>query len=230
MQRLKIGIIGDYNFSFNAHHATNLSLEHSASFLELEINYYWIRVHEIAQSKIGYFDRYDAFWVAPGPYLNPFFLNGIFSRLTAIKKPVLITGEGFKSFLEFLVLKHDFNPGGEKLISDNLVSGRYFENIHIVPQSPSFKKLYSHFSTQELTAFRYSLYPNLLLDLMQQHIDVEAINSHEDLEAFSLKSHDFFLVTSYYPQVTSTRDLPHPIIYTFLKSIQHYSNSDQVRV
>ena len=105
-----------------------------------------------------------------------------------------------------------------------------FENIHIVPQSPSFKKLYSHFSTQELTAFRYSLYPNLLLDLMQQHIDVEAINSHEDLEAFSLKSHDFFLVTSYYPQVTSTRDLPHPIIYTFLKSIQHYSNSDQVRV
>lgn len=230
MQRLKIGIIGDYNFSFNAHHATNLSLEHAASFLELEINYYWIRVHEIAQSKIAYFDRYDAFWIAPGPYLNPFFLNGIFSRLSVLKKPVLITGEGFKTFLEYLVLKNDFNVTGEKLISDNLVSGPYFENIQITPRSSSFKKLYDHFSNQELTAYRYSLYPNLLLDLMAEHIDVEAVNQFDDMEAFSLKSHEFFLVTSYYPQVTSTRDLPHPIIYTFLKSIQRYSNSDQILV
>lgn len=230
MQRLKIGIIGDYNFSFNAHHATNLSLDHAASFLELEVNYYWIRIHEIAQSKISFFERYDAFWIAPGPYLNPFFLNGIFSRLTALKKPVLITGEAFKSFLEHLVLKNELNPGGEKLISDNLVSGPYFENIQIHPKSTSFQKLYDHFSNQELSAFRYSLYPNLLLDLISEQIDVEAVNQFDDVEAFSLKFYDFFLVTSYYPQVTSTRDLPHPIIYTFLKSVQHYSSTSHVLV
>ena len=41
---LKIAIIGDYNFTYNAHHATNLSLDHSADFLELEPNYYWIKI------------------------------------------------------------------------------------------------------------------------------------------------------------------------------------------
>jgi CTP synthase (UTP-ammonia lyase) len=43
---LKIAIIGDYNFTLNSHHATNISIDHSANFLELEVNYYWIRVSE----------------------------------------------------------------------------------------------------------------------------------------------------------------------------------------
>jgi CTP synthase (UTP-ammonia lyase) len=38
------------------------------------------------------------------------------------------------------------------------------------------------------------------------------------VEAFSLKNHPFFVALSYYPQVTSTRDLPHPVIYTFVKA------------
>jgi len=43
-EALKIAIIGDYNFTFNAHHATNLSLDHSSEFLEVELNYYWIKI------------------------------------------------------------------------------------------------------------------------------------------------------------------------------------------
>ena len=46
---LKIAIIGDYNFTFNAHHATNLSLDHSSEFLEFEINYYWIERQFVGQ-------------------------------------------------------------------------------------------------------------------------------------------------------------------------------------
>jgi len=34
-EALKIAIIGDYNFTYNSHHATNLSLDHAAEFLEL---------------------------------------------------------------------------------------------------------------------------------------------------------------------------------------------------
>ena len=174
MDRLKIAIIGDYNFTFNAHHATNLALDHASIFLDLEMSYYWIRIQEVAQQKVAFFDTYDAFWIAPGPYLNPFFLHGIFSRLTQLNKPVLVTGEAYKLFLEFLITKQGMNAAGEKLISDNLVTGSYFESISIVPKSKGFRKLYEHFTTNELSAVRYSLYPNLILDLVSNNIEIEA--------------------------------------------------------
>ena len=50
-EALKIAIIGDYNFTFNAHHATNLSLDHSSEFLEVELNYYWIKISEALKHK-----------------------------------------------------------------------------------------------------------------------------------------------------------------------------------
>jgi hypothetical protein len=116
---LKIAIIGDYNFTFNSHHATNISLDHSANFLDLEINYYWIRVSEAVQHKPTYFDQFDGVWIAPGTFQNLFFLNGIFNAITNRKIPVLITGEAFKFFIDFLILNHNLNLGGEKLISEN---------------------------------------------------------------------------------------------------------------
>ena len=90
---LKIAIIGDYNFTFNAHHATNLSLDHSSEFLEFEINYYWIKISEALKHKDVYFNQYDGIWIAPGPIENTFYLNGIFKKIVNKNIPVLITGE-----------------------------------------------------------------------------------------------------------------------------------------
>ena len=222
MDGIKIAIIGDYNFTFNAHHATNLALDHASFFLDVDINYYWIRVQEIAQHRIGFFDRYDAFWIPPGPFLNSFYLNGLFARIASLNKPVIMTGESFRFFIEYLIAKNNLNPGNEKLISDNLVVGSYFENIQITPKSESFKKLYEHFSPHELSAVRYSLYPNLMLDLVSNFVDIEAVNQFEDIEAVSMKNHPFFVALSYYPQVTSTRDLPHPVVYTFVKAAMNH--------
>ncbi len=55
---LKIAIIGDYNFTYNTHHATNLSLDHSSYFLEIDINYYWIRLNEVATFKNENFNTF----------------------------------------------------------------------------------------------------------------------------------------------------------------------------
>jgi len=218
MDPLKIAIIGDYNFTFNAHHATNLSLDHAATFLDIDINYYWIRVNDAAHFKAATFAQYDAFWIAPGPYQNPFFLNGIFKRLVEFAKPVLITGESFKLVMEYLIASNNLNIGGEKLISENLSTGPYFEQIEIIPNSRVFAKLYENFTTTELSAARYSLYPKLLNDLSADWIDIEAKNQFDDPEIISFKGLPFFVACAFYPQVSSTRDIPHPIIYTFLKS------------
>ena len=132
---LKIAIIGDYNFTYNSHQATNLALDHSARFLDIEISYYWIKINEAAQIKIQLFEQYDGVWVAPGPFKNSFFLNGIVDTLLQLKTPVLLTGESFKTLVEVLVTRNKLNPNGEKLISENLVDGQQFERLSLIPNS-----------------------------------------------------------------------------------------------
>ncbi len=217
---LKIAIIGDYNFTYNSHHATNLSLDHASNFLELEVNYYWIKVNEAIQHKPIYFDQFDGIWIAPGPYQNPFYLNGIFKLLIEPKIPVIITGEAFKNLIEFIIALNQLNPFSEKLISENLVAGNSFERVNITPLSKEFEKLYGNFSTIELTSSRFSLYPQLIEQLKSKFIDIEAVNQFDDPEIISLIDHNFFVACSFCPQISSTRDIPHPLIYTFLKAAQ----------
>ena len=214
---LKIAIVGDYNFTFNSHHATNLSIDHSAEFLEYDVNYYWLKVSEAIKYKPIYFEQFDGIWIAPGPYENVFFLNGVFRLFIDNKIPVLITGDSYRLFLEYLINLHQLNPYAEKLISENLVEGNHFERITIYPKSSQFKLLYENFTNVELTSSRFSLYPKLIEKLSGEIVDIEALNQFEDPEVISLANHPFFVACSFCPQISSTRDIPHPIIYTFLK-------------
>ena len=61
---LKIAIIGDFNFSHNAHHATNFAIEHAATQIGVSVNYYWLRLHEMTTIKQNNLNVFDAFWIA----------------------------------------------------------------------------------------------------------------------------------------------------------------------
>lgn len=218
MQQLKIGIIGDFNFSFNTHHATNLALDHAGLFLEVELSYYWIKINEILSMKSVQLSNYDGFWLAPGPFLNQFFLNGVIDQLMQQPVPVIITGEGYKSLLDVLVQRNNLNAQGEKLVSENLVDGNQFEYISLVPHSAELRTMYASRNTEELTAARYSMYPKLIETLISSEIDVEAYNQFEEPEIISMKQRAFFVACGFCPQISSTRDLPHPLVYTFLNA------------
>ena len=218
MEQLKIAIIGDFNFTYNTHHATNLALDHSSDFLEIDLSYYWIRVNEFLAMKQNQFSNFDGVWLAPGPFLNIFYLTGVVDQLMQLDIPVFITGEGYKSFLDVVVQRNNLNAQGEKLISDNLVEGNHFEQMYIDAQSSELKQLYATRSTMELTSTRYSMYPQLIDSLDSLGVDIEALNQFEEPEIISLKNKAFFLACGFCPQISSTRELPHPLIYTFLKS------------
>lgn len=228
-QSLKIGIIGDYNFTYNSHHATNLALDHAAQFLELDVNYYWIKLNEVIKFRPQHFEEYDGFLIAPGPIKNEFFLHGIIKEIIAKNIPTIITGDGYRTFLEVLINTYQLNTKKEKLISDNLVEGNQFEKIVITPNSKAFIQLYENYSKVELTATRYSLYPQLISSLENDIADIEAYNQFEDPEVISLKNHVFFVACGFCPQISSTRELPHPIIYTFMKACAAMSELDMKR-
>jgi len=215
---LKIAIIGDYNFTYNSHQATNLALDHATDFLDIETNYYWLKPNEAVLHKPFYFEQYDGILFAPGPYQNAFYLNGIIRTLVQQKTPCLLTGEAFKGFVEVLIQMYHLFQNGEKLISENLNTGNNFEKISIVPHSKEFIQLYDNFSTIELSSSRYSLYPQLISQLTTEIIDVEAWNQFEEPEIIRLKKHLYFVACGFCPQISSTREIPHPIIFTFLKN------------
>jgi CTP synthase (UTP-ammonia lyase) len=112
------------------------------------------------------------------------------------------------------------------LISENLINSTHFERIDVQPKTAAMEKLYENCSSVELSATRYSMYPQLLEQLIGQFIDIEAVNQFDDPEIITLKAHPFFLATSFCPQISSTRDLPHPLVYTFLKLSAEISGLD----
>lgn len=217
---LKIAIVGDYNFTYNTHHATNLAIDHAGNFLEIEINYYWIKLTEVSQFKSNQFSDFDGIWISPGPYKNPFLLNSVIDLVSRQNIPTFVTGEGYKALIELIIQRNNLNSNGEKMISDNLVEGESFERIEILPQSKELIHIYENHSNIELTSSRYSLYPQLIAHLTQSEIDIEGFNQYEEPEIISLKSHPFFLSCGFCPQISSTREIPHPLIYTFLKACQ----------
>lgn len=215
---VKIAIIGDYNFAYNAHHATNLALEHSAALFEEEINHYWIRPNEIINFKRNELDDYHGVWLAPGPYINDFHLSGVINTIMNFEKPTLVTGEGFFHIIDFFVNKYYLNPRNEKFISDNLVSGNKFEPITVQAIGNFADKIYKSHNPIELTASRYAIYPHLVETLQSEFIDIEAKDQFDEIQLVRLKKNHKALVAMFLPQISSTRDIPHPIINDFVRS------------
>ncbi len=221
-QSIKIAIIGDYNFTYNSHHATNLALDHAGHFLDIEINYYWIKLQEASQLSSNQLKVYDGIWISPGPYKNEFFLGGIIDFLIQQSLPVFITGDGYKLLIDVLIARNNLNSKGEKLISDNLIEGQTFEQIEILPHSKELIQLYNNHNAIELTSSRFSLYPKVISYLTDEFINIEAYNQFEEVEVVSLINKDFFLACGFCPQISSTREIPHPLIYTFVKACMIY--------
>jgi CTP synthase (UTP-ammonia lyase) len=217
MSAIKIAIIGDFNFAYNAHHATNLSLDHAANFFEEEINYYWIRPSELLSFKKDELSDYDGVWLAPGPYLNEFYYSGAVKVVLNTKLPTLVTGDGFYHVIDYYVKQFSLNPRNEKVISDNLVSGNQFDSIQINPIGAFGKKIYNTHNPLELTSTKFSVYPNLVSILENDFISIEAKDQFDEVQLFRIVDRQDFIVSMYLPQISSTRDIPHPIVNAFVR-------------
>lgn len=213
---IKIAVIGDFNFTFNAHHATNMAIEHSADLLGFSVNYYWIRTHEAVKLKPHKYQNYNGVIIAPGPYENAFFLQEIMKSVLSSQVALLITGESFKTFVEYIVQMYKLNPLEEKVISDNLINENQFEKLEVEPVSAAMIELYGEEKRIELSNARFSIYPQIFDVLKKEVMDVEAINQFNESEIISLKSRPFCVASMSLPQICSTSEIPHPLISGFL--------------
>jgi len=225
---LRIAIIGDYNFAYHSHNATNQALQHAGQVLDQPINYYWLNERECNEDLNNFYESYDGIIIAPGPYQQPFYFTSIINLLLEKDIPVLGTGECFKILIQtyFSSLGYDLNS--ERIISDNLVNGNQFTGITLDRFSSEFGKIYLNRGVAEYSSSRYSILPQYS-ELLTKRFEIGARNQYFDPEILKLKDHNFFLFTMFCPQIISSGDLPHPIFTYFLKSVRRIMDIKESR-
>lgn len=216
---LRIAIIGDYNFAYHSHNATNQAIQHAEKVLDLAVNYYWLNEKECCEQIGDFYKEYDGIIIAPGPYQHPLYFHSIINTLIEQDVPVLGTGDCFKILLEAFFHKKGFDLQMEKIISDNLVRGNIFTGIQLDLFSAEFSKIYLNRGVSEYSSSRYSVLPQYT-ELLTDDFEIGARNQYFDPEILKLKEHDCFIFTMFCPQIISSSDVPHPIFTYFLKSVR----------
>lgn len=218
-ETLRIAIIGDYNFAYHSHNATNQALQHASEVLEIRLNYYWLNERECCEENNNFYQEYDGVLIAPGPYRQPFYFKSIITTLLDKKIPVFGTGDCFKILVETYFQKQEISTGSDKIISENLIDGNYFTGITLEKFSNEFRKIYANKGTTEYSSSRFSLLPQYT-ELLSERFEIGARNQYFDPEIIKSISHPFFVFTMFCPQITSTKDIPHPLFIYFVKSVQ----------
>src|SRR4051812_35352919 len=103
MKKVRIGIIGDYNSSFEPHRATDaaLILIHAASALSIGFEAVWLRTISLdARDAIRSLSSFCGLWIAPGsPYQS---MSGALNAIQLAREaglPLLGTCAGFQHIL-----------------------------------------------------------------------------------------------------------------------------------
>jgi len=205
---LRLAIIGDYSFADPLHFATNQALDHARSFLDIPVNYYWIRLSETNNTTI-FNESWDGFILPPNPGNEYSLVHDSIAFLTRLKKPTLLTGQSFQVFINLLANKKNGIeiPSKHKLTSTS-----------IIPHSSTFINLFNKETRIELTNNFYPVDQSAIDLLAQTTIDIDAFDSQGVAAIISLKNHPFFIATRHAPQACSDPQYAHPLLYTFIKA------------
>ena len=118
----------------------------------MKLNFCEYNVDEIS-------DRYDGVFIAPGPFIKPFYFNEIFKTLLKVDIPVFGAGEVYKLLIQYHFESKGYDLKQDHVISNNLVDGNQFSQIILDKFSSECEKIYIHRSGSEYTSSRYSILP-----------------------------------------------------------------------
>jgi CTP synthase (UTP-ammonia lyase) len=210
---LKIAIIGDYNVEFHTHSAINRALSGIEEWSDTALNFYWINSKEISTFKNDDFKTFNCFWIGPGPFQFDYNIQQAALRIMEYDLPLLITDLSFRLFIKGICELNDANFNG---ISDNNFKGDSFTELKINPLTSETNDLYKNRPLIEFTINEYHLDSRTINFLSELGWNVIAQDQHEN--PILLKHSKNCYLMSFCPQITSTRELPHPVVKDWIAS------------
>ena len=230
-KKLLVGVIGDFQPTYDTHKMTNLAICHSADRLGVGVEVEWLPTPSLAGDVGKTMKRFDAFICAPGsPYKSyDGALNGIrYARENDV--PFVGTCGGCQhAIVEFarnVMGIEDAEHAEEHPDAGNLfvtpltcsLVGK-IEEVKILPGTRA-SKIYEAKSTMEKFYCNYGLNPKRRGDIEAAGLRVSGLDNGGEVRILELPKAHFFFATLFVPQVTSTAERPHSMIIGLLKAAQ----------
>lgn len=224
----KIALLGDFNPAYSTHHALNDSIRQVTKLFADEIQFDWIGT-DIFNCKTAFTNLYKGLWIAPGsPYKDMQQVLDAIKYVRTNSIPTLGNCGGFQHMIiEFarnvcgitLADHEETNPGSPDLLIEKL-SCSLVEQQEQLTICDTNSLLFNIIQQEQLTGkyfCSYGLNKSYVDQLTSNGLKITALSSDDEVRAFEINNHPFFIGTLFQPALTSTADEPNPIITAFVK-------------
>jgi len=225
MNRVRIGLIGDYDATVLAHQAIPCALDLAAKALGVKFSAEWLATDEIAGAeRVSHF---DGLWAVPAtPYRN---MDGAlrairFARETL--RPFLGTCGGFqhalleyaRSVLGWADAEHaETAPQAGRLVIAPLACAlvEVQDSVRFVPGS-RLAQAYAQEQASEGYHCRFGLNPEFSEALATGPLRVTAFDARGEARSFELDGHPFFVGTLFQPERAALANRLPPLVKAFV--------------
>jgi CTP synthase (UTP-ammonia lyase) len=228
VQRLSIGIVGNFDSSFPPHPATNAAIKHAGARLGIEVEHEWLPT-EALEHDLRAAQAMDALWCAPGsPYRS---MAGALRALRYAREsqmPTLGTCGGCQHIIiEFArtVLgiedaQHaEYDPYASRLIVSELACSPAGQTMPVTLEPRStVAALYRATRVTERYYCNFGLNPEYRGELEQGGLRVAGWDDDGEVRVLELPGHPFYFGTLFVPQMQSTPEAPHPLVVGLLEA------------
>ncbi|PSP18308.1 MAG: hypothetical protein BRC58_04030 [Cyanobacteria bacterium QS_8_64_29] len=237
-ETVRVGIIGDFDPSFRPHTATDEALGHAAGALGFSVEVAWLPTPSLEQNAVGIAQQFNALWCASGsPYQS---LSGALKAIRFTREagyPFIGTCGGFqhaaieyaRNVLGFADAQHaEYDPYASNLFISKLacsLAGQQMR-VRILPDS----HVYCFYATQEVEEQYYcnfGLNPEHQSLIHDGGLRVVGVDQDSEARILELLGHCFYVATLFVPQLTSSKETPHPLIEAYLKAALAFKESEQ---
>ncbi|WP_020526411.1 glutamine amidotransferase-related protein [Flexithrix dorotheae] len=229
-EKIKIGIIAQYNHDFLHHIYVEKAISDSFGILGVDYRTTWISANEINDPVE--LNQFDAIWVPSSENKVDENLLNLLKFIREKNIPMLATAMGMKQMVwEFARNAVKAPANFENFITETDIPQEYQTvSVKIIPNTIanlSYKK--NSIFKQDNSTFEINA--NLYPFLSEKGLILSGNDEKGRIKILEYLKNDFYVGVLYVPQLNSTPDNPSKIITMFLKTgIRHYLQKQEVVV
>lgn len=226
-----IALVGDFNSDVPAHRAIPKALEMAATSSRQPVEWRWVRTSEIRRAPND-LSGAAAVWAVPAsPYAN---MVGVLDAIRWARetgRPFLGTCGGFQhALIEFArnaaglagANHAETSPDAALLLIDRLSCSLVERSgpVRFLPGS-HLHSAYGRETSDEGYHCNYGLNPAHRHSLESAGLRFTAFDNDNEIRAFELPAHPFFVGTLFQPERAALRDEPAPIVNAFVRALSN---------
>lgn len=226
---VRVGIVGDRDPNKPTHPATDEALEHAAGALGVRVEAEWLPTEALVGRADGVLAGFDAILCAPGsPYGS---LEGALEAIRLAREggiPLIGTCGGFqhvvleyaRNVLGFADAHHaEYDPSAFEPFISALSCSPFGLRMKVAFEPGSnVRTFYGSGEAEEEYRCNYGLAPDRRRLVERGGLRAVGVDGDGEARVLELPDHPFYVATLFVPQMTSSRENPHPLIVSLLRA------------